>query len=195
MDENKVTRFRSVLGGVSCRGFRSGDYSRFCWKDGRATPGFSLFNVWGGVPEVRSPSQKQSATCVSTQKIRWSGRAWDAQRGDSSRYIFRFRKIQCTKWRWVTAWIRFMRRGARRGRKNIAIGRRNSPLFTKAASTLPLARQPRLLRCNWRTTLALGTLDRLSSARSRPTLALSPCAYGTGSDESSPGPAITSQAC
>lgn len=55
--------------------------------------------------------------------------------------------------------------------------------------------QPRLLRCNWTTTPALGTHDRLSSARSRPTLALSSRAHGTGCDESSVGPAITSQSC
>lgn len=63
------------------------------------------------------------------------------------------------------------------------------------ASTSATARQPRLLRCNWRTTLALGMRDRLSSARSRPTLALSSRAHGKGCDESSAGPAITSQSC
>ncbi|KAF2632096.1 hypothetical protein BU25DRAFT_140137 [Macroventuria anomochaeta] len=60
---------------------------------------------------------------------------------------------------------------------------------------LPLARQPRRLRCNWRTTPALGTRDCLSYARSRLTLALSSRAHGNGCDESSAGPAITSQSC
>lgn len=76
------------------------------------------------------------------------------------------------------------------GGRELLLGARNSPLFTNAASASATGRQPRLLRCNWRTTLAPGTHDRLSSARSRPTLALSSRAHGAGSDESSAGPAI-----
>lgn len=138
MDENKVTRFSAVLGGGSRRGCRVWGLSRFLWKQGprgQCRP-FELCGqcsrVWG---RVRSKVRR----CVSTQMIRWSGRgAWDAPRGDSSRYIFRFRKnrMQLHKWRWVTAWIHFMQRPEQRGRRNYAIGSKsacNSPLFTKAA--------------------------------------------------------------
>lgn len=89
------------------------------------------FNVWGGVPEsgVRVRSKVR---LVSTQKIRWPGIAWDAPRGDSSRYIFRFRKIQCTNGGGSPPGFVSCGVELRRGRKKIAIGRRNSPLFTNA---------------------------------------------------------------
>jgi hypothetical protein len=74
------------------------------------------------------------------------------------------------------------------GGTKLLLGARNSPLFTNAASTSATGRQPRLLRCNWRTTPAPGTHDRLSSARSRPTLALSSRAHGAGSDSKHQSP-------
>lgn len=103
------------------------------------------------------------------------------------------------KWRWVTAWIRFMRRGAAKGAEECChwpiIGVAIHRCLPMRHPLLRPARQPRMRRCNWPTTPAPGTHDRLSSARSRPTLALSSRAHGVGSDESSAGPAITSPPC
>ncbi|KAF1365045.1 hypothetical protein EJ07DRAFT_151454 [Lizonia empirigonia] len=91
MKTRLLTRFSVVSSGLVSRRSPVWGLSSLVEQESR---GVAWLYRLGSVAEVRSPSQKQSATCVSTQKIRWSGRAWDAQRGDSSRYIFRFRKIQ-----------------------------------------------------------------------------------------------------
>lgn len=151
----------------------------------------------------RSQESGSEAKCdlqVVCLEIRWSGRrgiCWAAHRGDSSRYIFRSREILCAQMAsngggsppglFQAAWA------AKGAEEYCYWARAIHRCLPMRASTSATGRQPRLLRCDWRTTLAPGTHDRFSSARSRPTLALSPRADGAGSDESSAGPAITSR--
>ena len=134
-------------------------------------------------------------TCVSTRKIRWSGNAWDAP---ARVYIFYFRKrlIKYTNGGGSPPGCVSCGAHPRRGRKLAAIGPMSLRIFTAVCQCgshccyLPVS--PVCSAATGRQTPALGTHDRLSFARSRPTLALSSRAHEARSDESSAGPAITS---
>lgn len=154
MDENKVARFRPVLSGFASRVAGLG-IIEICGMCGNRTQGAVLCFNAGEVCQSQESESEAKCTCVSTQKIRWSGRAWDAPRGDNSRlYLSLPQKAdKVHKWRWVTAWLCFMRRAAAKRAEtcchwsNIALHFHRC-LSVRQPLLLP-SRQPRLLCCNW----------------------------------------------
>lgn len=152
----------------------------------------------GKCARVRSPSQKQSAL-VSRHRRSDGLDGRGMRRGVTTRvYIFHFRKrlIKYTNGGGSPPGCVSCGVQLRRGRKHAAIGPMSLCIFTAVCQCgshccyHPVS--PVCSAATGRETPALGTHDRLSFARSRPPLALSSRAHGTRSDESSAGPAITS---
>ena len=122
--------------------------------------------IQGGVPDFyclgmcsegqECESEAKCDLCLD-KKIRWSGSAWDAQRGDSSRYIFRVRKIECTNSGGSPPGLFHAAWSCEGGGRILLLGVAIHRCLPKWHPHLPLARQPRPLRCNWRTTPAPGT--------------------------------------
>jgi hypothetical protein len=111
----------------------------------------------GKCARVRSPSQKQSALVSRHRRSDGLDRRGMCPRSDSSRlYLSLPQKAdKVHKWRWVTAWLCFMRRAAAKRAEtcchwsNVALHFHRC-LSVRQPLLLP-ARQPRLLCCNWTT--------------------------------------------
>lgn len=107
----------------------------------------------GKCARVRSPSQKQSDLCLDTE----DQMVWKCVGCASSRlYLLLPQKAdKVHKWRWVTAWLCFMRRASAKRAETCCYWSNVASHFHRCLSVrqpllLP-ARQPRLLCCNWTT--------------------------------------------
>lgn len=149
MDENKViTRFSVVSGGLVSRGSPVWGLSSLV---GTRVKGVAWLYRLGSVAEVRSPSQKQ-VRLVSRHR-RSDGLEGRGMRSEvTARVIsFRFRKIQCTNGGGSPPGFVSCGVEQRRGGRILLLGVAFHRCLPKRHPHLPPARQPRLLRCNWRT--------------------------------------------
>lgn len=144
-------RFSSVLGGGSRRGSPVQDYRDFVGTRpvGQREP-LMLPGCLGKCSGVRSPGQKQSATCKSSvlRSDGLDGVGYAGLRTEvTARVISSAPARFCArKWHQMAVGHRldsFRRRGLRRGRKNIAIGRAQfTAVYQCGHPHLPLAVSP-----------------------------------------------------
>lgn len=149
----------------SRRGRRRVGSNEILWK--QHPRGDAVFNgVWGSVPGSVSLNQKQSATRVSAE-IRWSG-----QRG--MRIEVTARVISSASARYSARKWHQMAVGHRLDAFHAACAAKGAEEYCYWASQFTAVYRCGAHICHWMTTPALGSDDRLSCARLRPTLALSP---------------------